>query len=144
MILNTKYFGEIEFDQADAVRFEHGILGFEGENSFAVLDLFENKSFTCLQSTEDTNVAFILVKPWDFFRDYQISISKEVLEDLNIEDEKQVAIYNILSVQTSLKDATANLLAPIVINVDKRHGKQYVLREESYTTRHRIFPQEKV
>ncbi|MBN2258972.1 MAG: flagellar assembly protein FliW [Clostridiales bacterium] len=142
MNIQTKFFGEVEINQDNVLNFKEGILGFEDNKQYILLNLFETQSFTCLQSITDDKIAFILVKPWDFFPDYAIDISDEELNEINIKNEKEIALYNIVSIPNDLKQSTANLLAPIVINIEKKDGKQYVLREDKYTVKHFIFPRE--
>ena len=144
MLINTKFFDEVEIDEKSVLQFKDGIFGFESEKEFVVLNLFQMEDFACLQSITEENVAFVLVKPWKFYPDYDALIPNEELKDIFVKDEKQVALYNIVTITDEVKNATANLLAPIVINIDKMQGKQYVLREDIYHTRHQIFNQEKV
>lgn len=144
MKIETKFFGEISIEADRVLTFEEGILGFEEMKRYALLDLFESEDFVALQSLDEASVAFILVRPWTFFPEYQIQIPDEELSGIGITEEEQLLLFNVVTISETLHDATANLLAPVVVNIDKRLGKQYVLREESYTTRHRIFPEEKV
>lgn len=144
MKIKTRFFDEITIDPENVLKFEDGMLGFEEHKEFALLELFEMDDFVALQSLKDERVAFILIKPWNFFKTYNIQISDMELEAIQIDSEKQIALYNVVTIPESFNDATANLLAPIVINIDKRKGKQYVLNDDAYTTRHRIFPEEKV
>ena len=62
-------------------------------------------------------------------------------DKLNIKDEKDVAVYSIVVVPKDVKKMTANLLGPIIINVKERLGKQVILDDPRYTTKHYIFPQ---
>ena len=144
MKINTRFFDEITIDAESILQFDDGMLGFEDHKEFALLELFEMDDFVALQSLKDEGVAFILVKPWNFFETYNIQIPDSELESIQIDSEKQIALYNVVTIPESFNDATANLLAPIVINIDKRKGKQYVLSDDAYATRHRIFPEEKV
>ena len=53
-------------------------------------------------------------------------------------------IYTILTLSgTEIRDLTANLMAPIVINTTTRKAKQIVLERSAYTTKHRLFSAEK-
>ncbi len=144
MKINTKFFGEVAIEKDSILSFDEGLLGFEEHKQFALLELFEMDDFVALQSLSDEKISFILLKPWNFFNNYDIRISDKDLEEIQIEDKKQVAVYNVVTIPEAFNEATANLLAPILINIDKKKGKQYVLKEDVYTTRHRIFSEEKV
>jgi len=142
MNIQTKFFGETEINEESIINFSDGVLGFENNKNYIILNLFDNNSFVCLQSTTDSNTAFIMVKPWDFFADYEANIPNEDLNEIDIKNQEEIALYSIVSIPNDLKEATANLLAPVVININKKEGKQYVLREEKYSTKHFIFPRE--
>lgn len=144
MVINTKYFGEVEIDEDRIIDFNEGIFGFENESGFVILNMFELEDFACLQSLRNKNTAFIVIKPWHMFSDYEVNISNHLLKDINIKEEKEVALYNIVSITGDIKEATANLLAPIIINIEQKKGKQYILKDDIYHTRHQIFTQEKV
>ena len=61
------------------------------------------------------------------------------MEAIGINGPEQARIYCILTVSGEIKDMTANLLAPLVINGEKNGGKQLVLAESIYNTKHRLF-----
>ena len=53
-------------------------------------------------------------------------------------------IYAILTLAgNEIRDLTANLMAPIVVNAKTRRAKQIVLDRSPYTTKHRLFPDTK-
>ncbi|MCG8482294.1 MAG: flagellar assembly protein FliW [Clostridia bacterium] len=141
MLIQTKYFGELEVDQAKIITFPKGILGLETFKAYAVFEMLDNPKFRCLQSIEETQVAFILVNPWDFFKDYDIDISDEELKTIQVKSIEQIVVFNIVTFQENIMESTANLLAPIIINTDTKEAAQIVLREDQYTTKHPIFHQ---
>ena len=141
MLIQTKYFGELEVDQAKTITFPNGILGLEAYKAYAVFEMPDNPKFRCLQSIEETQIAFILINPWDFFKDYDIDISDEELKTIQIKSVEQIVVFNIVTFQENIMESTANLLAPIIINTDIKEAAQIVLREDQYTTKHPIFHQ---
>ena len=48
-------------------------------------------------------------------------------------------IYTIVTLSKEFKKSTSNLLAPVVINVKEKKGKQFVLNNSPYTTKHPLF-----
>ena len=66
------------------------------------------------------------------------------MEELAIEKQEQVQVYNIITIPHDPKDMTANLMAPIVINTINRRGKQIVLYESEYGTKHPLLRKEAV
>lgn len=136
MIINTKYFGEIEIDESKKITFAKGLPAFEEIKEYVLIDLPDNPVFHCLQSTKQSEVAFLVIQPWDFFHDYDIDIPQEDLEELEINKKEQVLIYNILTIPKDINNMTANLLGPIVINIENLKGKQVILPQEDYHTKH--------
>ncbi len=139
MKTDTKILGNIEVDKDSVINFAGGLLGLEDYKKYALIALPDNDKFLCLQSMEDAGLAFFVINPWDFFPDYEIDIPDGEIADVGIGQPEQARVYCILTVSGEIKDITANLLAPIVINCDKNRGKQVVLAESKYNTKHRLF-----
>lgn len=74
-----------------------------------------------------------------FFKSYEFEVPRGVQEEIEIDSPEVLAIKSIVSVQDKLEEATANLLAPIVINTKKMLAKQVVLHDTVYTTKHKLF-----
>jgi flagellar assembly factor FliW len=140
MKIATKYHGDIEIHEQNIVRFEQGIPGFLEEKLFVLLPL-EDTPFIILQSVNTPALGFVLIEPFSYFPTYEIDLDDNTLEQLQITGEQDVALYVILTVADPFDDTTANLQAPIVINVNKRLGKQVILTNTDYKTKHRLFPE---
>lgn len=143
MNIQTKYLGELDIDEGKILIFPNGILGFENSKEFVLLDLPENPYFKFLQDIKNSYVSFLLINPWDFFKDYDVNLADEELKKIGIfeKEENNMAIFSVVTLGSSFKDSTGNLLAPIVINLSERRGRQLVLNDSVYTTRHKLFPE---
>lgn len=141
MKINTKFVGEVEISEENIIQFEKGIPAFEDEKQFVIVPLGDDTPFLLLQSTQNVEVAFIIVSPFQFFLDYEIKLSDALIHDLNIDEEKDVAIYSILTVKDPFVETTINLQAPIVINTKNRKGKQFVMVDSDYPTRQKFLQQ---
>lgn len=139
MKIETRYQGQIEVASEEIITFEKGIPGFEDEKRFVILPFAEDTPFFILQSTDTSQLAFVLTEPFSYFQEYEIDLSKEILEELSIEKESDVVIFSILTVQEPFEKTTANLQAPIVVNKNHRKGKQIVLNNTNYQTKHLLF-----
>jgi len=91
-----------------------------------------------LQSLEKSNICFIMIPPVFALKDYDIEISDSTVKKLGIEKPEDVKLYAILTIPGSFKDATANLKAPIVVNVNNNKAVQEILDDERYSIRYRI------
>ncbi|WP_458411855.1 flagellar assembly protein FliW [Schinkia sp. CFF1] len=138
MKIHTKYHGEIEIEEKAIIQFADGIPSFENEKEFVILPLGEDSPFLILQSIKNANLGFVIISPFDYFNDYVVDLSDSVIEKLQIEDEEQAAVFAILTVQEPFENTTANLRGPIIVNMNKQLGKQIILNDDKYTTKHRI------
>lgn len=143
MKINTKNFGEIEIEEKDIINFPSGILAFEDQNRFIIIkNNDEENPFHYFQSLNDSNLAFVIIDPFVFKKDYDINISDSIVEKLKIKKPEEVKLYTIVTVPKDLKKMTANLSGPIVINIKENLGGQIVLDDNRYSTKHSIFKKE--
>ncbi|KIP21273.1 Flagellar assembly factor FliW [Anoxybacillus ayderensis] len=140
MNIETKYHGTIELSDMAIVSFENGLPGFEHEKQFVLLPIHDSP-FTILQSVKNKDVAFVMIEPFSYFPTYEVELDDTTCEQLNIQAENDVALYVILTVAEPFTNTTANLQAPVVINVHERIGKQVILTNTPYKTKHRLFPE---
>ncbi|MBM7704467.1 flagellar assembly protein FliW [Metabacillus iocasae] len=141
MNIETKYHGELDINKQDILRFDDGIPGFLEEKAFVVLPLAEDSLFYLLQSVQTPELAFVVANPFLFFTDYDFEIDKGYLEKLGIESEKDVAVYSILMIKDPMEHSTANLQAPVIVNTKNNKGKQIILTNTNYQTKHKLYKQ---
>ena len=141
MKINTKYHGDIEVKPEDILTFDNGIPGFGEEKQFVLLPLPENEWFHILQSVTTHQLGFVVTDPFVFFKDYDFELDQASVELLEHPAEKEVQVLSILTVRETLHQSTANLQAPIIINLANRKGKQVILTNTDYQTKHLIFAQ---
>lgn len=138
MKIDTFHFGEIEVGEQDMFTFSKGMPGFEGFRDFVVIKLSDMAPFSYLQSIEKKELSFIITDPFLFYPDYEFELTERMLEELLVERKEDVMVWSIVTVQDELNEATLNLLAPVVLNLDKRLGKQIVLHDTGYKTKHKL------
>ncbi len=139
MIIKTKFLGEVEIREEDILVFPDGVLGFEESRKFILLDIPENEIFKILQDVEREYVSFIVTDPWKFKEDYEMEVPDSELLKINIRKKEQIAMLNIVTLSDVFENSTMNLLAPVIMNTENRIGKQYVLSNVSYSTKHPLF-----
>jgi flagellar assembly factor FliW len=137
MILYTKFEETIEINESDILHFEHGLPGFEEEKQFVLLPM-EGTPFSTLQSVFKKDLAFFTTNPFLFFKKYDFELPESVQEQLKIKKESDILVQVILTIQETLDNSTANLQAPVVINVKENLAKQVVLTDKKYRTRHAL------
>jgi flagellar assembly factor FliW len=136
MKLSTLRFGEIEISKEEIYTFPQGIPGFEDKTSFIMLQPDESVPVTFMQSTEEGSLAFIVTNPFIFFPDYEFDLPDTVEKEMGIESEADVMIFSMLSITPPTDQFSLNLLAPIVLNLREKTGKQTVLHHTNYRTKH--------
>lgn len=140
LYIETSRFGRIEVTEKELIGFPQGLLGFESQKQYALLPILQNPYFYWLQSTTDKDLAFLVVDPFVFFPDYEFNLADDLLERIKVTTLNQVAILTIVTVpQAGVKQATTNLVGPLVINLHDRLGVQVVLEGTGYTTKHLLF-----
>ena len=140
MVLETKNFGEVEIKEEDIIFFEYGIPGFESMTKFVILGKTDapDDPFLWLQSTENPNLAFVIMNPRDLVFDYEAEIDMFTANLLKIKDENDALIYCIVTVPQDISKISINLKAPIIINAKDNRGCQVVLENEKYKFKHLI------
>lgn len=139
MKIQSTRFGEIEICNDNIILFPSGLPGFPEEKRFALL-LDADNPFAFFQSITTPHLTFIIVEPFTFFKDYTFELSDEFVQDLRLSNENPPYIYNIVTIRSGIESATANLLAPIIINWQTKKAQQLILEKTNYTTRHKLFP----
>ena len=137
MKVNTKAYGPVEVEQQQMLTFPQGLFGFESFKNYALLDA-EQEPFFWLQSTEDEQIAFVLINPFLFRPDYEMNIDNEELLSVGISDPEKAVIFSIVTVPLDSSPMTANLQGPLVINRDSRVGIQAILTDSKWKTKHDI------
>ncbi len=140
LTIESKYFSEIEIDEQKIVEFPQGIPGFEQIRRYIFIYPEEPSPFAYMQAVDEKQVCFLAVNPFLFYPDYEFDLSEDVKEELQISREQDLMIWTIASVRDSLSEGTMNLLGPIVVNVPLRLGKQVILHDTPYRTKHPLVP----
>lgn len=123
------------------VTFNKGIPGFEELKGFIIKDLEGNAKFKILEA-EESEVSFVTTNPFDIYSEYEIDLSDEIIKELMIEKPEDVLVLSIITLGKTLESSTMNLKAPIVINIKNNLGRQYILQNESYETKHPLIRRE--
>lgn len=142
MLINTKFLGNIEIEEKNIISFEHGLPGFNTLHDFVLLPVDGNIALTYLQSIQQTKICFILMNPFLIIEDYDIDISEETVANLEIKKPEDTCLYSTLTITENIKDITANLAAPIVINTINNKAVQEVLNDSKYEIKYKLYREE--
>lgn len=112
--------------------FEKGIPGFEEYKYFRLSNIESNENLKMITSKEDINIGFVSISPFEVKKDYEIDLSDEIINELNIEKSEDVLVLNIITIGKTLETSTVNLKAPLIINIKNNKGKQLILQDDKY------------
>jgi len=104
--------------------------GFPDRRRFALVRLDEAGVLSSLSSVEDPSLRFLVVPPQVFFPDYAPEIDDVAAAALGIERAEDALLLVVVNPGDAAGAATANLLAPVLVNVATRQGGQVVLDED--------------
>src|SRR3954452_6120584 len=139
-VIETKNFGKISFEAESELEFPCGLPGFDGRKSFVAVTFVESEPLVYLQSLEDPDLCFITMPVLAVDPRYRLKIANEDLGQLGLPSVRQPRIGDdvlCLSVLSMYETGpTANLLAPIVINLKTRRGVQAIAPESAYSHQH--------
>jgi flagellar assembly factor FliW len=135
--VQTKAFGSIDAEERQRIVFPQGLFGFEELKDYVLLDA-EKQPFYWLQSVDKEQVAFVVVNPFLIRSDYEVNIGNEELAEIGIDSPEKTLIFAIVTIPRNDDPMTVNLQGPLVINRDTRRGKQAVLNDSRWKTKHDI------
>lgn len=143
MHIETRAFGPVEIKADQVISLTEPMPGFTGFTRFAVLNPDPDSPFSYLQSVDRAELCFLLADPQQFFPDYQVELKQAAVQDLAIAAGTQTAVAVIVTVPEDPAKATANLLAPVVFNVQEKVARQVILEGSGYPVRQPLFQEEK-
>ena len=136
----TKNFGRISYQPDSVVEFPNGLPGFEQERQFVALNYADTKPLVFLQSLSQAELCFITLPIGCVDADYRLEVNDEDLEAVGLPPGRQPKIGNevacliVISLQES--GPTANLLAPVVVNLGNLKAVQAIAPESGYSHQH--------
>lgn len=135
MRIKTIRFGEMEIEEEQVLTFPLGLLGFPDEKAYVPIQHREKAPLCFLQSLDTPELTFIIADPFYFLgKGYIIDIPENDLEALEIISPEDIGVYVILTIREQGQRISANLAAPLVINMSNRIGRQIILDNSLYNS----------
>ena len=139
VIVKTGRFGQFTVGDDEIIKVPHGIMGFPECTEFCLVDPGDETLILWLQSLQNPEIAFPLLEPKIFKPEYSARLSAAELRELKLVNVNQSAVFSILTIPGDVTQMTANLKAPLVINIKEQIARQVVLQENEYTIKHMMF-----
>ena len=139
MKVKTTRFGEIEVDENLIFNFELPILGYD-DKKYVMIDVTENPIFEWVQAVDTPEASFPVTTPAVFGHDYSFELPTSAEEALDIKSAEDVLVLNIACIPDKTpKDATINLLAPLIFNIKNHKAGQVILSDSGFSTTTKLF-----
>ena len=133
--IETKLFGALEIRDDQLLTFDEGPLGFPACKEWILLT-GATMGTAWLQSAEHAPLAFMLVDPFVAFDGYAVDLSSADLGRLGATRAADLAVFAIVTLPATREaPVTANLLGPVVINVQGRSGAQLVTNSDRWSVK---------
>jgi len=127
-------FGSLPVKDDSVLEFPQGLPGFRDLRRFVLFHDLDNRSIFYLQSTDDPEVRLPVTDPHWFDVHYQIALTDEEFELLDVSDMRDLTL--LVTIREGTSDASgpqANFNGPIIINLNTRTALQKTLREPRRT-----------
>jgi flagellar assembly factor FliW len=152
-LVQTRRFGPLECAESSILTFSAGLPGFEDQTRFALVEQPGLTPIVFLQSLEREELCFVAAPVEALLPNYDLAMTSEDLERLALNTSRQpspgreVLCLALLCAASSGREAgngraentgptTANLLAPLVINLETRAAVQAVRADARYSHQH--------
>ena len=135
LVFTNRRLGQIEVDPDTLLHFPAGMLGFSDLKRFALMPHRPGNPFYWLVPVHSADVAFVVVNPEHFFPDYLPKPTNDQLAPLDLADDRDHNLGMLVVISFHDGVPTANLRAPIILDLANRRGVQAVQIGNEFPTR---------
>jgi flagellar assembly factor FliW len=128
MQIRTTRFGSVEIEPSDILTFPTGLVGLEDCHRWVLLADAFNDALGWLQSLTRPEIAVAVVSPRRFVADYHFRVYRSALAPLELARSQDAQVLVIVGKNDH--SITLNLQAPVIINLERRLGRQVVANGE--------------
>jgi flagellar assembly factor FliW len=129
----------VETAELPVLEFVAPMPGFAQERRFVLVRVDDAGMLYSLTSVDRPELRFLVAPPVPFFPDYAVDVDDEVLEALGGPDADELLVLLVINAGDQPGDASANLLAPIVVAQRSRRAVQLVLGRTGLPVRAPLF-----
>ena len=138
LTIDLPRFGACTYTESEVIEFPWGLPGFPNQRRWLALTVESQPSFVWLQSLDDVKVALPCADPYHIFESYEPKLPPYAAAALEIEHPGDFTLLCVVVVTEGAAEMSMNLLAPLVINLRTRRGRQIMLENSSYSVREPI------
>jgi flagellar assembly factor FliW len=139
-VIESPHFGAIDYTEDKVLDFPYGIPAFHDQTRFLALERPETAPVIFLQSLSTPELVFMTLPVTLIEPGYRSDVGPEDLEALGLDASRQpIEGAEVLTLAVITVDdqrvATANLMAPVVVNLATRRAVQAVQPDCGYSPR---------
>ncbi len=135
--LNSVLLGPLEIRSDTQITFSAGLPGFVTLRHFALVET-QRDDLVWLQSVDDAGLTFLLADPFAVVAGFEVDIPSPDLAALGGSvDQASLLVLTVVQLDGG-RPVSANLQSPIVIDRERRVGRQVVLPDSRYGMHHPI------
>jgi flagellar assembly factor FliW len=135
MEIVTKRFGNIPANEEHFIRFKDGMIGMSVLKQYILVESSAYPLILWLQSCQDPGIAFPVVEPAFFKRDYKVQMTDADRACLKYEEGDRIKFFVVMTIPDNMEDMTVNLKAPVAINLDKGTATQVIQQDKELQVR---------
>ena len=126
----------VQYSENSIIRFDEGLIGFSDCKSFVLLESEGIAPFRRLQSTERDDVGFLVLDTAYLTKEFPSLIPERDWESIGLTDPAARLAFVICIIRPTPAQSTANLQAPLIINYANMAGRQMIIGDTEFSSRH--------
>jgi carbon storage regulator CsrA len=140
--LDTRDLGRVLVSPDQLITLVSGLPGFANFRKFAIVHQDRLFPYCYLQSLDDSAIVMAVADPRDLAADYQLWAPQSALKELGVDQASDLQALVLCTIPAGRpREATANLVSPILFNPRLGQGKQVVMEASQYPAKFRIVPE---
>jgi flagellar assembly factor FliW len=136
--LHTTHFGRLDYTAASVLEFPEGLPGFESERQFVLVERPQYHPLVFLQSVRNPELSLPALPVRVVERNYELRLHASDIELLGLSAQprigEDIVVLSLIAVHEQCP--TANLLAPVVVNLRTNAAAQCIDPDLRYSHRH--------
>ena len=139
MLIQTSRFGEIEIEENQIITLPSGLIGFSEDRRFVIREDEAASPFRWLEAVDNEVLAFVMIEPHVSISNYELELTQDNLKKLKAESINDLSVFVLVTMAKKMEEVTVNLQGPLLFNLEKRLGLQFIIQDGKYSTRHPLF-----
>ena len=119
--------------------FPEGLPAFEAVQQFIFACKPETAPFIFMRALDPAHLGFVCIDPFLICPGFKLDLSNADTAFLGITNPEEILILSIVTPSQNVRQTTANLQSPLVINLRAHRGRQIIGAEHNYPVRYSIW-----